>query len=249
METAIENESRTGPSIGSQLQMDDRSSRPEFRLRAYLYGPGVRAGGLGRRVELPSRRIPAATQLPDSSPTPMRHENGHEVARVSELLRSQLLQPINITPIQPSQAIRNLLLLILGPTGTSFTEFNTLMVNRDRLTFLGSGLYGNNATASGEGIVAGIFGKLSLSAGYANFMTDGWRANATQRDDNVNVFMQYEFSPRTSIQGEYSYRNLQRGDVRQRFFARTSTPFPTIGLATNSLESVVAIVLHPIRSC
>src|SRR5206468_2001030 len=81
----------------------------------------------------------------------------HEVARVSELLRSQLLQPINITPIAPTQAVSNLLLLSsLGPTGTSFNEFNTLMVNRDRLTFLGSGLYGSNTTSAGEGIVSGI---------------------------------------------------------------------------------------------
>src|SRR5262249_19907644 len=143
----------------------------------------------------------------------------HEVARVSELLRSQLLQPINITPIQPSQAISNLLLISSqGPTGTSFQEFNTLMVNRDRLTFLGSGMVGNNSTASGEGIVAGIIGKLSYSAGFSNFTTDGWRINALQKDANANVFMQYEFTPKTSLQAEYRYRNLQTGDVQQRFF-------------------------------
>ena len=148
-----------------------------------------------------------------------------EVARVSELLRSQLLQPINITPIQPSQAISNLLLLSsIGPTGTSFNEFNTLMVNRDRLTFLGSGLFGDNTTSAGEGIVAGIFGKFSFSAGYSNFRTDGWRPNATQRDGNANVFMQYEFTPKTSIQAEYRYRNLQQGDVQQRFFENNFEP-------------------------
>jgi hypothetical protein len=149
----------------------------------------------------------------------------HEVARVSELLRSQLLQPINITPIQPSQAVSNLLLLSsLGPTGTSFSEFNTLMVNRDRLTFLGSGLVGGNSTSAGEGIVSGIFGKLSFSAGYSNFTTDGWRPNATQKDGNANVFMQYELSSQTSIQAEYRYRNLQTGDVQQRFFNNNFEP-------------------------
>ncbi len=149
----------------------------------------------------------------------------HEVARVSELLRSQLLQPINVTPIQPTQAISNLLLLSsLGPAGSSFNEFNTLMVNRDRLTFLGNGLYGSNNTAMGEGVVAGIFGKLSVSAGFSNFSTDGWRANATQKDANANVFMQYELTPKTSIQAEYRYRNLQQGDVQQRFFENNFEP-------------------------
>ena len=148
-----------------------------------------------------------------------------EAARTSELLRSQLLQPQNITPIQPSQAISNLLLLSsLGPTGTSFNEFNTLMVNRDRLTFLGNGLYGTNNTAAGEGIVSGIFGKLSVSAGFSNFRTNGWRNNSDQKDENSNVFLQYELSPRTMIQAEYRYRNLQLGDVQQRFFSTNYEP-------------------------
>jgi len=143
----------------------------------------------------------------------------HEVARVSELLRSQLLQPINITPIQPKQAISNLFLLSsLGPGATSFSEFNTLMVNRDRLTVLGSGLFGDNTTSSGEGVVAGIYKNLSFSVGYSNFSTDGWRPNATQRDGNMDAFVQMELSPRTSIQVEYRYRNLQRGDVQQKFW-------------------------------
>lgn len=148
-----------------------------------------------------------------------------EVARTSELLRSQLLQPINITPIAPSQAVSNLLLLSsLGPTGTSFNEFNTLMVNRDRLTLLTSGMAGNNSTGAGEGIVAGILGKLSFSAGFSNFNTEGWRTNALQRDSNANVFLQYELSSKTSIQAEYRYRNLQTGDVQQRFFDNNFQP-------------------------
>ena len=35
----------------------------------------------------------------------------HEIARVSELLQSQLLQPINITPVQPPLAEGNLQIL------------------------------------------------------------------------------------------------------------------------------------------
>src|SRR5437764_2319589 len=58
----------------------------------------------------------------------------HEIARVSELLQSQLLQPINITPIQPRLAESNLFQTSAGgPTGLSFNEFNPLF-NRDRMT-------------------------------------------------------------------------------------------------------------------
>lgn len=161
----------------------------------------------------------------------------HEVARVSELLRSQLLQPINITPIQPTLANSNLFLISsLGPAATSFNEFNTLMVNRDRATVTASGLVGENATAAAEAVVSGIRGPLSISGGYANFRTDGWRPNAFQRDENANLFLQAEISPRTSVQAEYRYRDLRRGDLQQRFFADNFEPGFRDDNTTNTLR-------------
>ena len=143
----------------------------------------------------------------------------HEVARVSELLRSQLLQPINITPIQPTLAVSNLFLVSsLGPAATSFNEFNSLMVNRDRVTVSASGLVGENSTSGGEVVAAGIDKRLSYSLGYSKFDTDGWRTNANQRDENHNAFLQMEVSPQTSVQFEYRYRDLLRGDLQQRFW-------------------------------
>ena len=70
----------------------------------------------------------------------------HEIARVSELLQSQLLQPINITPIQPRLAESNLFLISSqGPGGLSFNEFNPIF-NRNRLALQGTGLVGENDT-------------------------------------------------------------------------------------------------------
>jgi len=143
----------------------------------------------------------------------------HEVARVSELLRSQLLQPLNVTPIQPSLAESNLFLLsALGPLASSFNEFNTLMVNRNRLAIQGNGLVGSQNTLAGETIVSGIFNKLSVSGGLSNFNTDGWRTNANQSDFIGNAFLQYELTPRTMIQGEYRHRNTNNGDLALNFF-------------------------------
>ena len=235
METAIEN-NKNRAVYRSQLQMDaDLAARSSALGRIYTdlgFEQVAMVEGWTSITQDPSSYT-AARFLADTYASRERHE----VARVSELLRSQLLQPINITPIQPSQAISNLLLISsLGPTGTSFNEFNTLMINRDRLTFLGSGLYGNNSTWAGEGIVSGIFGKLSFSAGYSNFNTDGWRPNATQKDGNVNVFMQYELSSQTSIQAEYRYRNLQLGDVQQRFFDDNFEPFFNNSQALNTFR-------------
>jgi Tfp pilus assembly protein PilF len=141
----------------------------------------------------------------------------HEIARVSELLQSQLLQPTNITPIQPGLAESNLYLISAqGPGGLSFNEFNPIF-NRNRLAFQGSGLYGSDDTWAGEGIVSGIYQKLSFSAGYNYFDTDGWRENADQKDKIANLFAQYELTYKTSIQAEYRYRDNERGDVQLNF--------------------------------
>jgi tetratricopeptide (TPR) repeat protein len=141
-----------------------------------------------------------------------------EIARVSELLQSQLLQPINITPIQPALAESNLFLISAqGPTSLSLNEFNPIF-NRNRLAFQGSGLLGENEAKSGEGIVSGIYKKFSFSAGYTHFDADGWRDNADQNDKIADIFAQYEVSTKTSIQAEYRYRNNQRGDTQMRFF-------------------------------
>ena len=146
-----------------------------------------------------------------------------KIARVSELLVSQLLQPVNITPIQPSQAESNLGLIgSQGAAAPSFNEFNTLMVNRDRLTLLTSGLVGGFNTTAGEAIAAGIYNKASFSAGYSYFNTDGWtangRSNADQQDMIGNAFVQYELTPKTSVQAEYRHRNINFGDTQLRFF-------------------------------
>jgi tetratricopeptide (TPR) repeat protein len=148
----------------------------------------------------------------------------HEIARVSELLQSQLLQPINITPIQPRLAVSNLFLISAqGPGTLSFNEFNPLF-NRNRVALQASGLGGENDTWGGEGVVSGIYQKSSFSLGYTHFTTDGFRTNNDQRDDIVDAFVQQELTPYTSIQAEYRYRKTDRGDLLLRFFPEDFFP-------------------------
>ena len=147
----------------------------------------------------------------------------HEIARVSELLQSQLLQPNNITPIQPRLAESNLFLMSAGGSGAlSFNEFNPLF-NRNQTAFQASGMVGENQTWGGEGVISGIYNKLSLSAGYNHFETEGFRINNDQDDDIANVFVQYELTHKTSIQAEYRYRDSERGFLQLRF---DPTDFP-----------------------
>jgi len=148
----------------------------------------------------------------------------HEIARVSELLQSQLLQPLNMTPIQPHLAESNLLLISgLGPARLSFNEFNPLF-NRNGLTFQPSGLIGDHSTYAGEGILSGIYQNTSFSLGGFHFTTDGFRENAGQQDNIANAFVQSELSYKSSIQAEYRYRNTERGDLRLRFFPEDFFP-------------------------
>jgi tetratricopeptide (TPR) repeat protein len=150
----------------------------------------------------------------------------HEIARVSELLQSQLLQPLNVTPMQPRLGESNLFLIRAGgPSRLSFNEFNSLF-NRDRRTLLASSLLGENGTFGGDSIVSGIHKETSFSIGLSHFETDGFRNNSHQKDTIFNAFVQQELTPDTSIQAEYRYRDNNQGDLQQRFFP--ADVFPTL---------------------
>ena len=141
----------------------------------------------------------------------------HEIARVSELFQSQMLQPANLVPIQPRQGEGSLFLLgAQGPAGLSFTEFNPLF-ERNRAAFQANGLLGSDDTRSGEGIISGVYDRVSLSAGYSGYRTDGFRPNNEQDDRIANVFGQLQLSPDTSLQVEGRYRDLEAGDLELRF--------------------------------
>jgi tetratricopeptide (TPR) repeat protein len=142
----------------------------------------------------------------------------HEVARVSELLQAQLLQPLNITPVQPRLAESNLFLISQGgPGALSFNEYNPLFT-RDRLAFQLNALGAERSTYGVEPVLAGIYRNLSFSAGYTRFKTDGFRANDDQKDDIADVFVQAELTSRTGVQVEYRHRENERGDLQPHFF-------------------------------
>jgi tetratricopeptide (TPR) repeat protein len=150
----------------------------------------------------------------------------HEIARVSELLQSQLLQPSNITPIQPRLGESNLFLISSGGAGDlSFNEFNPIF-NRDRVAICRRvALVGENSTWAGEGIVSGIYKKLSFSAGYSYFETDGFRINNDQEDRIANIFANGKSVPkRVSRLSTEATEILAKKEVTQRLdFCRMIT--------------------------
>ena len=142
----------------------------------------------------------------------------HEIARVSELLQSQLLQPLSKASIQPQAAESNLFLISSGGAETnSFNEFNPVF-NSDGMAVQASTFTGENGTSGGEGVVSGIYDNVAFSLGRFHYRTDGFGTNYGQHDDIANAFVQMELSPSTSIQAEYRKRETRTGEQIQYFF-------------------------------
>ncbi len=168
----------------------------------------------------------------------------HEIARVSELLQSQLLQPINITPVQPSLAESNLLILEeSGPSGLSFNEFNPLFI-RNRLTLQPSGVFGSNNTLGDEVTQSGIWGKFSYSLGQFHFETDGFRENNDLTQDIYNVFAQANLSPSLSVQTEFRHRELEHGYLGFNFDLFDLNPITQLNFRRNVRTDTVRGGVH-----
>jgi Flp pilus assembly protein TadD len=137
----------------------------------------------------------------------------HEIARTSEHLQSQLLQPLNYNPIQPSLAYSDLNIIKgVGPNDTSFNEYNRLF-ERNGIKFTTTGIAGSNSTLGDETALSGIFNKFSFSLGQLHYDTDGFRKNNDLRHNIYNVFAQYEVSPTVNMQAEYRHRETDHGDL------------------------------------
>ncbi len=146
----------------------------------------------------------------------------HEIARVSELLQSQLLQPINILPIQPQLAESRIFPLSgPGPRDPSFNEYTPLFT-RNQLALLLGGLGGERGTFADDVVLSGILDRISCSLGQFHFQTNGSRRNNDQEQNIYNAFIQASLTPSTSLQGEYRYSDRHFGDLSLLFIPEFS---------------------------
>ena len=109
--------------------------------------------------------------------TPARTDSGGRlqppaaprIARVSELLQAQLLQDININPVQPSLSETNLNIITGGgPARPGFNEFTPLF-ERNQAQLNLSGVVGSDWTRGEEAVVSGIYDNVSVSAGQFHY--------------------------------------------------------------------------------
>ncbi len=140
-----------------------------------------------------------------------------EVSRVSDLLQSQLLQDININPVQPSLAAANLNIIARsGPATAGFNEFTPLF-ERNEVQLNSSALAGGDDTAAIEGVVSGIYDRYSFSGGGFYYDAAGFRENADVSHKIGNFYAQAALTPEFNIQAEYGTRNSEWGDIAMKF--------------------------------
>jgi len=141
----------------------------------------------------------------------------HEIARDSELLQAQLLQPLNINPVQPLLASDHAGFFDNGTILSSgFNEYSPLFT-RNQLRLYADGLYGSNNSWADNLIVSGIQDDFSFSFGQFRAETDGVRENNALEQEIFNLFAQFNLSSATSLQAELRHTEENYGDRRLLF--------------------------------
>ncbi|MEQ1602686.1 MAG: FecR domain-containing protein [Methylophilaceae bacterium] len=137
-----------------------------------------------------------------------------EIAQVSELLQSQLLQPLNNNPIQPHLSVKGLSAISgIGPAEPSFKDFTNAYQRNDDQFFI-SGFVGNHRTKGEEVVLSGIHDNISYSLGQYHYDTEGWRKDANVSHDLYNAFIQAVITPDIDVQLELRKRHTEQGDLR-----------------------------------
>jgi len=145
------------------------------------------------------------------------NEPRHEIARVSELLVSQLLQPANVTPLKPQLGQQNFVLAQrAGPSPTSFDELDS-PVFANGLKLRASAATGSQGTEGHDVSLAGLHDRVSYSAGHYRFSTDGFRVNNDFEQEVSNAFVQYRPTSETNLQAELRSMRADHGDLTAYF--------------------------------
>lgn len=149
----------------------------------------------------------------------------HDVARVSELLQSQLLQPLNLTPLQPQLLDDKLYILSgAGPSSVAFNEYNRLFTRNGVVAML-DGIVGGNHTSGDQAVIAGIRDNVSYSLGQLHYETSGFQPNGATYKNFYDAFVQVAVSPQTSLQVEYRNSDVTQESVLTPFDPVNALPF------------------------
>ncbi|MBX9915812.1 MAG: TonB-dependent receptor [Nitrosomonas sp.] len=148
----------------------------------------------------------------------------HEAARVSELLQAQLLQPVNVNPVQPHMAVADLNIITnTGPSSPGFNEFAPLM-ERSKPQLVTSGVVGSNGTIGDEIVFSRFNERTSISLGQFHYESKGFRSNNDQNHDVLNAFVQHAVTSKLNLQAEVRTRSTHHGNLLLDFDLDTNNP-------------------------
>ena len=200
----------------SRLLLDqDRAARGASQARVFNSLGFTRSGldAATRSLTLDPSSAAAHRFLSDSYATVRRRE----ISRVSNLLQAQMLQDININPVQPSTSEANLNTVTSGgPSGVGFNEYTPLF-ERNGAQLNATVAIGNNNTVVGEGVVSAIYDQFSISAGAYHYESDGWRANGQLEQNIYTLFAQAAITPELNVQAELRRSDSDEGDIAFNF--------------------------------
>lgn len=207
---------------GRMLLDQDRAARGTSLARAYsdLGFTSVATNEATDSLAADPGNASAHRFLADS----LRDDPRREVARVSEELQAQLLQDININPVQPSAGETGLNVVTAGgPASAGFNEFTPLF-QRDQAQAAVSAFMGSQNTSGYEVAASGLYNRFSVSAGAYEYASDGFRPNNDNKQSVNNFFAQAELADGFNVQVEHRHRYSENGDLVMQFNPMTYTP-------------------------
>lgn len=141
----------------------------------------------------------------------------HDIARSSELLQAQMLQPLSLNPIAAELPFTDLSLPLGAMQSTLFAHEPSSMFERDRVTAQAGLLAGNLGTQGGRLLLAALNGPVSASIGWFGYASEGFRPNADIHHRIWNGFVQWAATPALSLQAEVRERHSRQGDIVMNF--------------------------------
>ncbi|MDE2389229.1 MAG: FecR domain-containing protein, partial [Betaproteobacteria bacterium] len=178
----------------------------------------------------------------------------HEIARVSELLQAQLLQPINVNPVQPHLAVVDLNIITnTGPSAIGFNEFAPLM-ERNKPQLVTSGIVGSNSTLGDEVVASALYERGSISIGQFHYDSSGFKRNADYpeipNNNNLkhniyNAFVQFAITPKLNIQAELNTRKTEHGDLLMSFNKDIYNPFQRFQIKQDKVRVGARYAISP----
>lgn len=140
-----------------------------------------------------------------------------EGARVSELLQSQLRQPLGMNALQPQLfGGQQVFVEGVGPAQAGGYEFSPLFTSNGfgvQLDAVG----GSGKTFGDQFIFSGLQDATAFSLGQFHFQTDGFRPNNDVQRNAYSAFVQVGVSPSVRLQAEVRDDTRKQGDLSFRF--------------------------------